>query len=179
MNIFVVDQCPKKSAEQLPDKHIVKMPLETCQMVSVIYSDWYYNWGTINKVDGNPYSTKRGAFRNHPCTKWASESYGNLAWLLSHGLFLCLEYTERYNKRHSCQNTIEQAIDIFNSKSDRLFSNYQDVIEFTRAMPDELKNNTSISTMEAYQKYVASKPWVKDNYLRKPERLPEWIFNYA
>ena len=44
MNIFVTDPDPVKSAEVLPDKHIVKMPLETCQMLAV-YSKWYFNWG--------------------------------------------------------------------------------------------------------------------------------------
>jgi hypothetical protein len=29
------------------------------------------------------------------------------------------------------------------------------------------------------QKYVASKPWVKDNYLKIPDRMPNWIYNYA
>ena len=33
MNIFVTDPDPVKSAEVLPDKHVVKMPLETCQML--------------------------------------------------------------------------------------------------------------------------------------------------
>ena len=32
MNIFATNQCPQKSAQVLPDKHIVKMPLECCQM---------------------------------------------------------------------------------------------------------------------------------------------------
>ncbi|BCU95445.1 MAG: hypothetical protein CM15mV9_0560 [uncultured marine virus] len=45
MNIFVTDPDPVKSAEVLPDKHIVKMPLETCQMLAVVYSKWYYDWG--------------------------------------------------------------------------------------------------------------------------------------
>ena len=27
----------------------------------------------------------------------------------------------------------------------------------------------------AYQRYINSKPWVKDNYLRKPDRKPQWI----
>ena len=45
MNIFVTDPDPVKSAEVLPDKHVVKMPLETCQMLAVVYSKWYYNWG--------------------------------------------------------------------------------------------------------------------------------------
>ena len=45
MNIFVNDPDPVVSAEVLPDKHIVKMPLETCQMLAVVYSKWYFNWG--------------------------------------------------------------------------------------------------------------------------------------
>jgi len=45
MNIFVTDPDPTVSAEVLPDKHIVKMPLETCQMLAVVYSKWYFNWG--------------------------------------------------------------------------------------------------------------------------------------
>ena len=41
----MTDPDPVKSAEVLPDKHVVKMPLETCQMLAVVYSKWYYNWG--------------------------------------------------------------------------------------------------------------------------------------
>ena len=39
MNIFVTDPDPLKSARVLPDKHIVKMPLETCQMLAIVYSE--------------------------------------------------------------------------------------------------------------------------------------------
>ena len=46
---------------------------------------------------------------------------------------------------------------------------------FTRAMPDEWKYDETIDTITAYKKYIASKPWVKDNYLRKPDRKPNWI----
>jgi hypothetical protein len=49
------------------------------------------------------------------------------------------------------------------------------VTPFARAMPDELKYDTSIDTFEAYKRYIASKTWVKDNYLRMPERKPEWV----
>ena len=60
MNIFVTDPDPVKSAEVLPDKHVVKMPLETCQMLAVVYSKWYYNWGDdlLPKKDGKPYKTE-------------------------------------------------------------------------------------------------------------------------
>jgi hypothetical protein len=175
MNIFVTDECPVLSAAELPDKHIVKMPLETCQLISVIYSKWYYDWGTITKKDGTPYSTAKGAFRNHPCTKWAAESYENLAWLIRHGYALCNEYRHRYGKTHSCLDTLYDAEDIFTDKTCDTIGIYKDVKTFTRAMPDEWKNDTTIDTFEAYKRYIASKPWVADNYLRIPSRKPDWI----
>jgi len=49
------------------------------------------------------------------------------------------------------------------------------VVEFTRAMPDEFKLDTSIDTFTAYKMYISSKPWVASNYLRMPQRKPEWI----
>ena len=111
MNIFVTDPSAVKSAQVLPDKHIVKMPLETCQMLSIVASDkWGYGFGTLPKLDGTPYKTEHGAFRNHPCTIWAQT---NFTWLIVHGLALCNEYTHRYGKKHSCQSTIEHAVKIF------------------------------------------------------------------
>ena len=46
---------------------------------------------------------------------------------------------------------------------------------FTRAMPDELKYDTSIDTFTAYKNYIRSKPWAASNYLRDPSRKPDWI----
>ena len=53
----MTDPDPIKSAQVLPDKHIVKMPLETCQMLSIVASK---KWGYIIE----PYKTDKGAFRN-------------------------------------------------------------------------------------------------------------------
>jgi hypothetical protein len=175
MNIFVNDQCPVLSAVALPDKHIVKMPLETCQMVSVIFSKWYYDWGTIPKKDGTPYNTEKGAFRNHPCTQWAAKSHENLAWLIRHGFALCDEYRYRYEKDHACMEGLEVAENIFATKSGKEISIYKNVVKFTRAMPDEYKLDTSIDTFTAYKMYISSKPWVASNYLRMPQRKPYWI----
>lgn len=175
MNIFVIDECPVLSAAELPDKHIVKMPLETCQMISVIYSKWYHNWGTIPKKDGTPYNTDKGAFRNHPCTVWAAEKYDNLAWLIRHGYALCNEYRHRYKKTHSCLDALYIAEDIFMQKTNETIGIYKNVTSFVRAMPDEFKLDTSIDTFEAYKRYISSKTWVKDNYLRMPQRRPSWV----
>ena len=52
MNIFVTSPDPQTSAIVLPDKYIVKMPVETCQMISLVYSKWYRGWGDVLKKDG-------------------------------------------------------------------------------------------------------------------------------
>ena len=171
MNIFVTDFCPIKSAQVLPDKHIVKMPLETCQMLSIVASKkWGYGFGDLPRMDGTPYKTEKGAFRNHPCTIWAQQ---NWSWLIRHGLALCDEYTYRYGKVHSCEKTLLHAEMIFPFQYLRSVANHATV--FARAMPDQWKYDDTIDDITAYKRYIASKPWVKDNYLRKPERKPDWI----
>lgn len=175
MNIFAVDSNPIYAARQLPDKHIVKMCLETCQMLSIIYSKWYYDWGNVHKADGEPYNTQKGAFRNHPCTIWAAENYYNLSWLIAHGCALSTEYTYRYGKVHSCNKTLFEAKKIFHNKTKKAITIHCMVDKFARAMPDVLKYDKSIDDVTAYRKYVNTKEWVKDNYVRKPERKPEWV----
>ena len=176
MNIFVTDYCPSQSARNLPDKHIVKMPLETCQMLSIIYSDWYYGVGKLYKADGTPYRTAHGAFRNHPCTQWAAANQYNLAWLIMHGLALCDEYTLRYHKVHTCQDVIHQATRIYDSIFDEpTYSAYHKVTRFTRAMPESIKFDTTIDTITAYKQYLNTKPWLASNYLRIPSRKPSFI----
>ena len=176
MNIFVTDPCPIQSARNLPDKHIVKMPLETCQMLSIIYSDWYYGVGKLYKQDGTPYRTAHGAFRNHPCTQWAAANQYNLAWLIAHGIALCNEYTARYNKRHTCYDPIIQAVAIYDlCFDDSVSQSYAKVTHFTRAMPESIKFDTTIDTITAYKQYLNTKPWLASNYLRIPSRKPSFI----
>ena len=170
MNIFVTDPDPVKSAEVLPDKHIVKMPLETCQMLSIVCSEeWGHSYGKIHRNDGQPYKTEKGAFRNHPCTIWANESLVNTWWLVAHGMALCEEYTYRYEKVHSCEKTILEVGSLLPSLKPTPPES------FTRAMPDEYKHDTSIDTFTAYKNYISSKPWVTSNYLRDPSRKPNWL----
>ena len=179
MNIFVTDRCPIQSARNLPDKHIVKMPLETCQMLSIIYSDWYYGVGKLYKSDGTPYRTAHGAFRKHPCTQWAAANQYNLAWLICHGLALCTEYTLRYNKIHTCQDVLLQAQRIYARCFDVPIHDAAVVCmidnNFTRAMPESIKFDTTIDTITAYKQYLNTKPWLASNYLRIPSRKPSFI----
>ena len=176
MNVFVTEPCPYESARVLPDKHIVKMPLETCQMLSMVYSKWYFDWGQLTKRDGTPYKTDKGAFRGHPCTAWAAENINNTAWLIAHGFGLSNEYTERYGKTHTCEEPLLEAEEIFYEKTGQLPNDcYHKATQFPRAMPEEWKFDDSIDTFVAYKRYIASKPWAATNYLRIPDRKPEWL----
>ena len=170
MNIFITSENPHDCAKTLPDKHVVKMPLESCQMLAIIASDkWGHGYGTLPKSDGTAYKTERGAFRNHPCTIWAMETVANSRWLIHHGMALCSEYFHRYGKVHTCLQTLMEANLIFPQAS------WRDHTPFTRAMPDEFKLDNNISTFDAYKMYISSKPWVKDNYIKNPERKPDWV----
>ena len=161
MNIFVTNPDPHVSARVLPDKHVVKMPLETCQMLSIVFSHWYYDWGDdlVKKKDGTPFKTEKGAFRNHPCTQWAAASIFNTAWLIQHG----------------CANSLFEAKKTFHKFAGEVITCYCMVESFTRAMPNEFKHNTSIDTFTAYKNYISSKPWAASNYLRDESRKPNWL----
>ena len=172
MNIFVTDPSPHVSAQCLPDKHVVKMPLETCQMLSIVCSDkWGHGYGQLHRINGEAYKTERGAFRNHPCTIWANECLTNTWWLLTHGLALCAEYTHRYDKIHSCEPTLIEATNIIPLQKPITPKS------FTFAGPDQFKYDKSIDIFTAYKRYIASKPWAASNYLRDPSRKPNWYYN--
>ena len=52
---------------------------------------------------------------------------------------------------------------------------YHKVADFTRAMPEDIKYDMTITTIEAYIKYLNTKPWLSTNYLRIPSRKPSFI----
>jgi hypothetical protein len=144
MNIFVLDLDPVKAAIQQCDKHIVKMPLETAQMLS-----------TIN---GGPY---RPTHINHPCTLWANAFLDNYNWLVKHGLALCSEYTYRYKKVHKCEEVIR-------SLSQPLIDIPEGFSQFVQCMPNEYKCEDPV---QAYRAYYHSKrsftTWLNRN-------KPDW-----
>ena len=127
MNIFVLDNDPTVAAKLHLDKHVVKMPLETAQMLS--------------SICGGPYKVTH---KNHPCTVWARQSKGNYHWLVQLGFALCNEYSHRYSKRHKCRDIIEQLKHAPESVPDG------DRTPFAQAMPDECKRDDAV---EAYKEY--------------------------
>jgi len=135
MNIFFLDESPTLSAKYHVDKHVVKMILETAQLLCGVHH------ATDQATDQVPYKLSH---KNHPCAIWARESLSNYLYLCELGLELGKEYTYRYGKRHKSIEVIEWCI--VNKP------NIPD-IGFTKpamAMPDEFKTD---SVVESYRNY--------------------------
>ena len=175
MNIFVVDKDPIVSARLLPDRHVTKMIVESAQMLSIVFSKHYWDCGTVARKDGTPFLTEKGAFKKHPCTIWAAESPSNCAWLIQHAMGLLEEFNLRYGKLHGLNKSLFDVKRLFHRTTGDTILVYKMVEEYTRAMPEQWKFDDTIDTITAYRRYVNSKPWVYNNYIRLPNRRPDWI----
>ena len=133
MNIFYLDENPVIASQYHLDKHIVKMPLETAQILCTIH------WTKGKEAPYKPTHLK------HPCTLWVGESIKNYDWVCELGIALCKEYTYRYGKVHKCEEIINWCII---NKPD--LSN-QDTKGYALAMPDEYKVEGNV--VQSYRNY--------------------------
>ena len=145
MNIFVLDENPTVAAESLCDKHIVKMILESTQMLctAIPAAREYQMYCGIKLY--------KPAFMNHPCTLWVGKSQENFSWLCSHAKAMCQEYTRRYKKDHKSEQVIN-AMMVLNSR-------YQlpsiGLTPFAQAMPDQYKDASAVVAYRNY--YIGEK----------------------
>ena len=130
MNIFYLDEDPVKAAKYQYNKHVVKMILESAQMLCTAH---HLIMGDDADV---PYKI---AHPKHPSTQWVTYSASNYAWLYQHMLALGDEYTKRYGKTHL---TITKCKDKLAKLPGGIFN-----VGFTQppqAMPDEYKRDCAI-----------------------------------
>ena len=160
MNIFILDNNLKKSARAHVDRHIVKMPLETAQLLCTARHELGEDAETI------PY---RKTHTNHPCSIWARESLYNYVWLCRFGVALCREYTHRYSKVHKCEAVID---DCFLNIPDT--SCFKTIYKTPHplAMDDEYKLSDPVLAYRNYYNQAKSHlhSW-------KHRRKPEWIIS--
>jgi hypothetical protein len=116
MNIFVLDKNPEIAAKYHCDKHVLKMILESGQMLSTAHwMAWLDRLGKSLKDfrimrDAQDYLYKnvpehkqppwKMTHVNHPCSIWSRDTFENYMWHSDLGLYLCREYTFRYKKIH-------------------------------------------------------------------------------
>ena len=156
MNIFVLHKNPRKAARMLCDQHVVKMILESGQMLSTAH------WETGSKA---PY---KATHKNHPCSIWVRESLGNYEWLVKHAEEMCKEYTKRYNKIHKTQEVIEWA-----KKNLPNIKNKKQT-PFAQAMPEEFKHENAVKAYRSF--YMGQK--LKFARWNKNRKMPK-VFKYS
>jgi len=161
VNIFYLDRDPVIAAQMMCDKHVVKMILESAQMLST----------THRILDGDTYANLIGLYKlshkNHPSTKWVRESPANYKWLYNHMIALMHEYTHRYNKHHATERLIEPL------KNPPIVLQETLQKEFTdppMCMPDYCKGDDIVSSYQTY--YIVEK---SDFAKWKKRPVPEWF----
>ena len=132
MNIFYLHTDPKLASEFHCDKHIVKMPLETAQLLCTSH------WLSGSEA---PY---KATHKKHPCNVWLLESIGNYLWLTRLGKELCYEYTYRYGRIHSCEKIIDWCTENLPALPDCKMTIPK------LAMPDDCKSDCAV---DSYRKY--------------------------
>ena len=139
MNIFYLDECPVKSAQAQCDKHVVKMILETAQLLSTAH----------RVLDGDKYADHAGLYKathkNHPSAVWVRECVANYHWTHLHLTALCAEYTRRYNKTHKTQRLLAPLAVVPSA-----ISSNETLTDVPQCMPDEYKRSDAVDAYRAY-----------------------------
>lgn len=113
MNIFVLDNDPYIAAKLHCNKHVVKMIVESAQLLStahrlldgenyieVVNGRRLQRWKLPDDCREN--LLYKATHWNHPCAAWVRQCNGNYFWALSHLQALLKEYSRRYHKFHKC-----------------------------------------------------------------------------
>lgn len=158
MNIFALSDDPKEAAQMHCDKHVVKMVLESAQMLSTVHHQYK---STMRSFVYKPTHAK------HPCTVWACENQANYQWLYEHFWHLSDEYTHRYGKYHKSWEKLHKVLDV----RPRGLPWKRAHTPFARAMPDQYK--LFDDPIDSYRMYYAVE---KADILQYTKRdKPQWL----
>jgi hypothetical protein len=161
MNIFAIENNKAgdidwiKSAQSQDNYRVVKMILESCQILSTVLNEQGIK---------APY---RSFNPKHPSCLWAAESSDNFTNLVIHCAAMIEEYEDRFNKIHKCKAVLNNIINLF------------DASKFITDKPTPLKmampnNFRSDNIVESYRRFYASKPRIR--YPRN--KIPSWFNKY-
>ena len=152
MNIFILDKDIEKCAQYHCDQHVVKMILESVQMLCT----------ALNKKGfTTPY---KSTHIKHPCVLWVEESFGNYSWLQNLALALNTEYRFRFER-----DSDHKSIHVLNEISNCSYDN-PGLTEFAQAMPDKYK--IPGDPVRAYRRFYLGE---KMGFAKWTKRsAPEW-----
>lgn len=159
MNIFMLDKNPAVAAQYHCDKHVVKMILETAQLLSTAW----------RVTAGDEYPDHRGMYKathkNHPSNVWARQSNNNYHWLYDLFVELGKEYKHRYNKEHLTIKKLKGPLDMPPFGIEQKF-----MTKMPQCMPDDAKRDDPVEGYRNYYKLY------KSHMLKYTKRsVPEWL----
>ena len=159
MNIFYLDDSSELAAKYHCDKHVVKMILETTQLLC-----------TAHRIidDNNNDILYKKTHQNHPSAVWVRESKGNYEFAYELFIELCKEYTFRYGKTHKTQEKLQEILRSFPTKIPDI-----GMTKIPLCMPEEYKTSDPI---ESYRSYYTSKQNAFKMVWTKREK-PNWFIS--
>ena len=185
MNIFILSEDPIEAAQLQCDKHVVKMIVESAQMLSTVHRM------LDGKMERRP--SKKGSMLqyfkldderedvlykachyNHPSTVWTREACCNYTWHYNHFIALCDEYTYRYGKIHSTDSKLRNVLKALpnNIARTRVKTPYKLAMS---SNPECIVNDLGgTNAVESYRNFYQTKKerfkmiWTKRN-------VPEWF----
>ena len=160
MNIFFLDKTPEKSAQYLCDKHVPKMLLESCQMLSTALRQNGYEDDYLYK----------SAHPNHPTTKWVGLNRANFMWAFENADQISKEYFKRFGKKHKSTRILDFIVDN-DMQTEIVRQMHPDYITNPpQCMPDKYKDNDYVI---AYRNFYKGE---KEYFAKweKGRQQPEW-----
>jgi hypothetical protein len=152
MNIFVTSACPVQCAKALDDKRVVKMVLETAQLLAT----------AIHSYGGS--ATYKPTHVNHPSAVWCRQTKANYRWTLRHFAALCREYSMRFNRVHKSSTLSAEFVAGANLMPDGELLPFANCAA-NRSIGVSYKDESCVFT--AYQLYLNDR-WCTD------KRTPTW-----
>ena len=173
MNIFYLDRDPRTAVRMHCDKHVVKMTLETAQMLSTAHR-------CMNIPPDSPAEEKEAlranldadgilqeAFRHHPMTQWVMETSGNYTWTVALFRHLCYEYYHRFGWRYPREHALYPLVRKFETLPELMEPGQQ--YDPPQCMPVHVQHEDCVT---AYRQYYleCKQPFAK--WTMRP--APEW-----
>lgn len=156
MNIFVLDKNIEKCARYHCDQHVVKMILESVQMLCT----------ALNKKDIiTPY---KSTHQNHPCVLWVERSFDNFSWLGNLAFALNNEYRFRFEKEVD-----HKSISVLNELSNHEYEK-RGLTEFAQAMPETYK--VSGDPVRAYRQFYLGEKMAFAKWTKRS--IPDWVLDH-
>lgn len=184
MNLFILDKDPVKAAQLQCDKHVVKMIVESAQMLSTAHrmldgelerrpsksgKTTVKYWKLPDERENTLY---KAVHMHHPCTVWTMESATNYEWHYAHFRALSEEFEYRYNKSHSSWLLLKDSL-FYPPKNIPL----EPLTEFKLAMKDYPECIALGDPVKAYRAFYQTKQSrFKMTWKKRP--VPEW-FEYT